>query len=280
MRAELRTRPDSPALVIELARSGFDQWYEYQEQKAQWLADKRFVCNVYGCGRGFGSLQALEDHCWVCNTSELEQAEQWLALTPFTCSRCHAGCKDATPGCHTRSFRTQDGLDSHMASCGKTELMLNLEAALWLKDLKETRYQCDWCKKDKPNKFFLTKDALSQHEEVCGKSQEDLHRDCMAYNKAALCQSDAKKPLCMDGRFWSKLPKKAEKTDTEDTTDKKLANLIKTNVKLDFSMTMTMPDKKTTVEAPEMNCGIPVYTNPNKLAQYTQLPALEDLINF
>ena len=45
-------------------------------------------------------------------------------------------------------------------------------------------------------------------------------------------------------------------------------------------MTMTMPDKKTTVEAPEMNCGIPVYTNPNKLAQYTQLPALEDLINF
>ena len=59
-----------------------------------------------------------------------------------------------------------------------------------------------------------------------------------------------------------------------------LANLIKTNAKLDFSMTMTMPDKKTTVEAPEMNCGIPVYTNPNKLAQYTQLPALEDLINF
>ena len=38
-------------------------------------------------------------------------------------------------------------------------------------------------------------------------------------------------------------------------------------------MTMTMPDKKTTVEAPEMNCGIPVYTNPNKLAQYTRLPA-------
>jgi len=59
-----------------------------------------------------------------------------------------------------------------------------------------------------------------------------------------------------------------------------LANLIKTNAKLDFSMTMTMPDKKTTVEAPEMNCGIPVYTNPNKLAQYTQLPALEDLIDF
>ena len=123
----------------------------------------------------------------------------------------------------------------------------------------------------------------------------------MTYNKAALCQSDAKKPLCMDGRFWSKLPKKAEKTDTkkaektdaedvsshfslywviEQTIDKKLANLSKTNVKLDFSMTMSMPDKKTTVEAPEMNCGIPVYTNPNKLAQYTQLPALEDLINF
>ena len=167
-----------------------------------------------------------------------------------------------------------------MASCGKTELMLNIEAALWLKDVKETRYQCDWCKNDKPNKFSLTKDALSQHEEVCGKSQEDLHRDCMTYNKAALCQSDAKKPLCMDGRFWSKLPKKAEKTDTEDTTDKKLAILIKTNVKLDFSMTMTMPDKKTTVEAPEMNCGIPVYTNPNKLAPYTRLLALEDLIDF
>ena len=45
-------------------------------------------------------------------------------------------------------------------------------------------------------------------------------------------------------------------------------------------MTMTMPDKKTTVEAPEMNCGIPVYTNPNKLAPYTQLLALEDLIDF
>ena len=59
-----------------------------------------------------------------------------------------------------------------------------------------------------------------------------------------------------------------------------LANLIKTNAKLDFSMTMTMPDKKTTVEAPEMNCGIPVYTNPNKLAPYTRLLALEDLIDF
>ena len=67
---------------------------------------------------------------------------------------------------------------------------------------------------------------------------------------------------------------------SKDVETGQLANLIKTNAKLDFIMTMTMPDKKTTVEAPEMNCGIPVYTNPNKLAQYTQLPALEDLIDF
>jgi len=161
------------------------QWYEYQKQKAQWLAKKSFLCNVYGCGRGFGSLQALMDHCWGCKTSESKQAEQWLAMKPFTCSKCHAGCKDATPGCHTRSFRTQDGLDSHMASCGKTELMINIAAAYRLKDLKETQYQCDRCKKDKPNKFFLTKDALSQHEEVCGKSLEDLDRDWMTANPYA-----------------------------------------------------------------------------------------------
>ena len=67
---------------------------------------------------------------------------------------------------------------------------------------------------------------------------------------------------------------------SQDVETGQLANLIKTNAKLDFSMTMTMPDKQTTVEAPEMNCGIPVYTNPNKLAQYTQLLALEDLIDF
>jgi len=67
---------------------------------------------------------------------------------------------------------------------------------------------------------------------------------------------------------------------SKDVETGQLANLIKTNAKLDLSMTMTMPDKKTTVEAPEMDCGIPVYTNPNKLAHYTQLPAFEDLINF
>jgi len=72
-----------------------------------------------------------------------------------------------------------------MASCGKTELMINIEAAYRLKDLKETQYQCNRCKKDKPNKFFLTKDALSQHEEVCGKSLEDLDRDWMTANPYA-----------------------------------------------------------------------------------------------
>ena len=66
---------------------------------------------------------------------------------------------------------------------------------------------------------------------------------------------------------------------SKDVETGQLANLIKTNAKLDLSMTMTMPDKKTTVEAPEMDCGIPVYTNLNKLAHYTQLPAFEDLIN-
>ena len=97
----------------------------------------------------------------------------------------------------------------------------------------------------------------------------ELKERFWTYGKAALCQSDVKKPLCMDGRLWSKLPKKAEKTDTKKaektdaehvsshfslywlidlTIDKKLANLSKTNVKLDFSMTMSMPDKKTTVE--------------------------------
>ena len=67
---------------------------------------------------------------------------------------------------------------------------------------------------------------------------------------------------------------------SKDVETGQLANLIKTNAKLDLSMTMTMPDQKTTVEAPEMDCGIPVYTNLNKLAHYTQLPAFEDLINF
>jgi len=166
------------------------QWHEYQKQKAQWQAEKPFVCHINGCGRGFGSLNALTDHCFKCNTSDSQQAEKWAALKPFTCLKCHAGCKDPKPGCHTKSFKSQEAFDSHMAGCGKTEGEIKLETEIWLKEQEDTRFQCDRCKIDNPYKFFETKDALTQHQTVCGKSQQDLHRDWLAANpyECRFCQ--------------------------------------------------------------------------------------------